>query len=84
MKKLYMKPRIESESFELSQSIAGNCGGMLDGTTTNHSTEITCNASIPGMGSFFSAGVSGCVNMPEQLIGYCYNNTDGILVIFGS
>ena len=57
MKKTYEKPEIEFDSFELSQSIAGNCAAIA------HDEDATCKATVEyGPFTFFAWGA--CPDTP--------------------
>ena len=57
MKKKYEKPAIIFDSFELSQSIAGGCIGIVQ----NFSADTQCPILIPGWGGLtVFAEATGC------------------------
>ena len=66
MKKTYEKPRIVFDSFELSQSIAGDCE-LLKG----NSAENACPVYVKGTDYTLFADVGNCYWVPHEPV--CYH-----------
>jgi len=85
MKKAYTKPLLSKESFNLTESVASNCG-WLGGVTYGGSKEGGFNNGNEctwklGDDTFFNSSAIGCVITELDPGTYCYNGlTDGIPV----
>ena len=92
MKQKYMKPAIVMERFELSQSIADNCGATPGGGTLGrpaHWSKNSCGWFIDAETIlWFDTGEFGSCNEHlkegEDFDGLCYNNPAGGQAIFNS
>ncbi len=92
MKKNYEKPMVFFESFELSTSVCGSCGGGINKGVGYgkplHGTPSTCAWDFNGAVQSFYTGVTGCyddINPSADAISYCYNAPDGSgAVVFSS
>ena len=88
MKLKYTKPSFAVERFNLSQSIANNCGAMhsstIGGPTSRNKTD--CGRDVGGY-TVWTAANQGCsvkANPNEIVQGVCYNNPVGGNTIFAS
>lgn len=67
MKKIYTKPQIAYESFELSENIA-----MCELITSNQE-RYTCSVFDPETGwTIFNSSASGCIQTPADGENICY------------
>ena len=90
MKETYVKPALFIESFELTQTIALNCGDTHDSTIgqSTHYSYVKCVWDAGGVTLFFTTGI--CDDGPDspedefEFAGLCYNNPDGGQEIFSS
>lgn len=83
MKKEYKKPRIYSEEFILSNSIAASCNAQGERTSGSAGS---C-AFYPDGTDFvvFSNSVSACIDkVDENMDWICYNTPNGQMVIFSN
>lgn len=90
MKKMYTKPCFAVELFTMSQSIASGCDLPPEGSTfgsPNYGGKTECGWNIGGL-IVFQTVENGCTHVQvgpdDQFMGYCYNNPDGGLTVFGS
>ena len=89
MKQTYVKPRIMIERFALTQSIASGCGAVPSGSTLGepaHYHKSTCAWNVGGILLFIDPNICKDKQIGEndEFMGYCYNNPDGGIAIFGS
>ncbi|MCD7808711.1 MAG: hypothetical protein LUH02_05155 [Erysipelotrichaceae bacterium] len=85
MKKKYEKPGLIFESFELSQSVAQDCGENAVGKT-NHWSISTCGYKW-GQGYIWVSTENGCgvIGGADDLVdGYCYDTPVPGMQIFSS
>lgn len=83
MKKIYTKPEIIFDSFELSQSIAAGCELLSSGTR-----ETGCTVSVPGdfgetLYTFFAEGSCDRYS-PAELDSLCYHAPADAYNVFSS
>ena len=94
MKKVYTKPVLVMDDFTLSQSIAHNCGHMLDHKQATLKYKDSCGWDL-GIDLEYKAGGTDIlwVSAPACSIptsanaegaGVCYNNPEGGFNIFNS
>lgn len=88
MKKKYSKPELYIENFQLTQSIAENCGAYDVGYslgTPGQGDKNSCGWDIGGLVIWLDA-TRGCTEVyPDiDIDGVCYNNPNGAHTIFGS
>lgn len=89
MKKVYTKPVLMMEDFNLSQSIAHNCGDNLDWDHANLKYKGSCGWDVDqdnntGHDVYFMDGQSVCTIPTLDAEGVCYNNPGGGFNIFNS
>ena len=88
MKQKYTKPVLTKESFALSQSIAKNCGKMLDFDHATLADSSNCGWDLDGSRGtntdviFMEASV--CAIKTLYFNGVCYNNPAGGFNVFNS
>ena len=83
MKKVYEKPTVYIERFDLSQSIASGCS-VLDtfgGTSVNNRDKSTCGI-VFGGAAYFSDNVQGCT--AGEFEEFCYNAPAEGMILFMS
>ena len=83
MKKTYVKPTINLESFVLTQSIAHNCGDNLDFGLATLKYHGQCGWKLGEGATMFTAGSVCNVPTPDTDL-LCYNNPGGGYNIFNS
>lgn len=92
MKKAYAKPRLYVESFAVSQTIATACGptGGVNPDAgmgkPNQGNISSCGWDMGNMVAWASNANKCTIIVPEDanIGGYCYNNPNGGVPIFGS
>lgn len=88
MKQKYTKPVLIKETFTLSQSIAKNCGRLLNFQHATTADRTNCGWDIDGSHSttvdviFMEA--AACTIKTPYLNGVCYNNPAGGYNVFNS
>lgn len=87
MKRIYTKPELLCEEYELSVAIAGDCGDSWDRSMFTHLDVNVCGYEIGGE-IMFSTGIeSRCVDRyPVDKPGssYCYNTVADQMRVFAS
>ena len=86
MKKSYVKPQVYFEDFQLSASIAGNCGPDFKGNSRVLSKDINTCGYQTFDGILFLTSNSMCNNYPQndEEAGVCYQNASEGNMIFAS
>lgn len=88
MKRTYVKPAVYVESFTLTQNIALSCAGVdsngNDFGTKNFNGPSVCEWRLYGFEEepLFGSGNGEC--SITEIDGFCYNNPEGGIVLFGS
>ena len=91
MKKAYVKPKLMTEYFTLSQNIASTCFGVQPGGgdwwgRPNQGDKFNCGW-VVGDISLWIDGNQKCgvpLGSDEEVLGVCYNNPSSGYAIFGS
>lgn len=87
MKRVYTKPELFCEEYELSVAIAGDCG---DGWNKSMFTQSNINSCGYQMGDYilFSCSVTSTCTQKELIDedggNYCYNTVEGMQKVFAS
>ena len=83
MKKTYVKPQVYFEDFQLSASIAGNCGNK-DGAL--HADANTCRFDTKGFFGVLFLTEHSCEHTPQDddLTTVCYDNPNDANRLFAS
>ena len=96
MKEKYSKPRLITETFRISQSVATHCGDAPVGTSANYGHTLadvgSCGYKLGVEGFVLFYNGSACsvdYNTPDEngnsiYEQYCYNNPVGSMTVFGS
>lgn len=90
MKKTYVKPTINLESFVLTQSIAHDCGDNLTFSYATLKYKGSCGWDLTGLGDpnsgmvLFMNDQSVCSLPTASIEGVCYNNPQGGYNVFNS
>lgn len=97
MKKIYTKPVLNMEDFTLSQSIAHNCGKLLDFNQATLKYKSTCGWDLMEDGTvtqqpsapdsdvlWMSSSICGRVTTDDNYGIVCYNNPGGGYNVFNS
>ena len=80
MKKLYVKPQVCFEDFELSANIAAGCG-----KNANLPSRDSCGVDIPGIGTVFFDSMSVCTYKgADGDFSICYHNPSDLENLFNS
>lgn len=80
MKKVYEKPLIMFESFEISTNIAGDCNGIV-----GNSSKGTCAVIGTGGINMFTDDITACDFAPQAPWDqYCYHNPTEYNDLFNS
>lgn len=88
MKQKYTKPSLIKETFTLSQSIAKNCGRLLDFNKATLADRANCGWDVDGNHNtkhdvvFLDA--AACSIKTQYFAGVCYNNPEGGMNVFNS
>lgn len=87
MKKIYQKPGIYVENFGLSQSIAATCGVGNPESTLGKPNQADKNSCGWDMGNMVIWVTAPACQIPmgenADFNGFCYNNPNGGVTIFG-
>lgn len=88
MKQKYTKPVLIKETFTLSQSIAKNCGRLLNFAHATMADRTNCGWDIDGNHNttadvIFMESVACTIKTP-YFNGVCYNNPEGGFNVFNS
>ena len=88
MKQKYTKPVLIKETFTLSQSIAKNCGRMLDFSHATIADTANCGWDVDGNHNTVTDVIfmeaSACAIKTLYFNGVCHNNPDGGFNVFNS
>lgn len=88
MKQQYSKPVLIKETFTLSQSIAKNCGRMLDFSHATQADTANCGWDVDGnintRSDVIFMEAADCTIKTLYIQGVCYNNPAGGFNVFNS
>ena len=89
MKKKYNAPELYFEEYELSTSIAGNCGNKLYQDMIHATDYQSCKVDFGGDEFVFTASTNGCTISPEFAWGeegstVCYESHSTSMMLFNS
>lgn len=87
MKRVYTKPELFCEEYELSVAIAGDCGDNWNKSMFTHSNINSCGYKMGDYILFSYSVTSTCTQ--KELIDedggyYCYNTVEGMQKVFAS
>lgn len=89
MKKTYKAPELFFEEYELSTSIAGNCGYKLYQDKVYSGSYQTCRVEFGGEDFVFTTEANGCTISPDYAWGeegstVCYEAYSTSMMLFNS
>lgn len=90
MKAKYTKPVLVMEHFTLSQSIAHNCGDLLEWDDATMKSKRDCgwktgfDIDADGKEDILFVSSDVCSYISEDFAGICYNNPEGGFNVFNS